>query len=155
MSPPNPIPDPPRARLAPLVLATMASQALLVVLSPAIVAIGADLSAPVEAVGQARSITAVVAIGASAAIAARIDVFGVPRMLALGAALAVGASAAIAAAPTLPVFLAAHAIVGVAFALLLSAAFAGVAAFPLERRAWAIGRVVGANALAWIAVNPL
>src|SRR5215210_2936707 len=102
MSTPNPTPEPRRARLAPLVLATMASQALLVVLSPAIVAIGADLSAPVEAVGQARSITAVVAIGASAVIAARIDAIGVPRVLALGGALAAGACAVIAGAPTLP-----------------------------------------------------
>ena len=30
---------------------------------------------------------------------------------------------------------------------------AGVAAFPPERRAWAIGYVAGANALAWIVIN--
>jgi hypothetical protein len=42
-------------RLAPLALATMASQALLVVLGPIMVAVGADLGASVGAIGQARS----------------------------------------------------------------------------------------------------
>lgn len=144
-----------RARLAPLVLATMASQALLVVLSPTIVAIGRDLEASVGAVGQARSITAGVAIVTSVAITSRIDALGVARLLSLGAAGAITACVAVAASPTLAVFLAAHALVGVGFACLLSAGFAGVAAFSAERRAWAIGYVAGANALAWITVNPL
>lgn len=147
--------SPQRARLAPLVLATMASQALLVVLSPTIVAIGSDLGAPVGAVGQARSVTAGVAILSSVAITPRIDALGVPRLLGLGAALAIGACGAVAASPTLAVFLAAHALVGLAFACLLSGGFAGVAAFTAERRGWAIGYVAGANALAWIVVNPV
>ena len=142
-------------RLAPLVLATMASQALLVVLSPTIVAIGDDLGASVGAVGQARSITAGVAIVASIAIAGRIDALGVPRLLGLGAALAIIACAAVALSRTLAVFLGAHVLVGLAFACLVSAGFAGVAAFSPDRRAWAIGYVAGANALAWIVVNPI
>src|SRR5690242_3276997 len=136
-----------RARLAPLMLATMASQALLVVLAPTIVEIGADLDASVSAAGQARSITAAAAIAASAVVASRIDAVGVSRLLALGAALALAACAAVAAAPTLAAFLLAHVLVGVALACLLSAGFAGVAAFRPERRAWAIGYVAGANAL--------
>ena len=146
---------PQRARLAPLVLATMASQALLVVLSPTIVAIGRDLGASVGAVGQARSITAAVAIATSLAITPRFDALGVSRLLGLGAAVAITACVAVAASPTLAAFLAAHALVGLGFACLLSAGFAGVAAFAEERRAWAIGYVAGANALAWIVVNPL
>ena len=89
------------------------------------------------------------------AITPRIDAVGVPRLLGLGAALAVAACGAVAASPTLAVFLAAHAFVGLGFACLLSAGFAGVAAFSQERRAWAIGYVAGANALAWIVVNPV
>jgi predicted MFS family arabinose efflux permease len=73
----------------------------------------------------------------------------------LGAGLAIAACAAVAVAPILPLFLAAHVLVGLAFAALLSAGFAGVAAFPAERRAWAVGYVAGANALAWIVVSPL
>jgi predicted MFS family arabinose efflux permease len=64
-------------------------------------------------------------------------------------------SGVVAASPGIALFLAAHVPVGVAFALLLSAGFAGVAAFPHERRSWAVGYVAGANALAWIVVNPI
>ena len=124
----------------------MASQALLVALSPTIVAIGRDLGASVGAVGQARSVAAAVAILASLAIFGRIDALGVRRLLGVGSALAIVACAAVGLAPTLALFLAAHLLVGLAFACLLSAGFSGVAAFPPERRPWAIGYVVGANA---------
>jgi MFS transporter, YNFM family, putative membrane transport protein len=144
-----------RARLVPLMLATMASQALLVVLGPTIVAIGADLGASVSAVGQARAITAVIAIAASVVIARRIDTLAVSRLLSLGAVLAIAGSAAVAAAPTLPAFLVAHVLVGIALACLLTTGFAGAAAFAQERRAWALGYVAGANALAWIVVTPI
>jgi predicted MFS family arabinose efflux permease len=142
------------APLVPLVLATMASQALLVVLSPTIVAIGDDLGASVSAVGQARSITAVVAVLSSVFITARIGAIGVPRLLAIGSALALVACGLVASAPSIWTFLAAHAVVGVAFACLLSGGFAGVASFPADDRAWVAGWVVGANSLAWIVVNP-
>src|SRR3954467_11507555 len=102
-----------RALLLPLVLAAMASQALLVVLSPTIVAIGDDLNASVSAVGQARSLTAVVAILASVVITPRIGAVGVPRLLGLGSAVAVAGCAAVAAAVDLSTFLAAHVLVGV------------------------------------------
>jgi predicted MFS family arabinose efflux permease len=136
-------------------LATMASQALIVVLAPTVVAIGAELGASVGAIGQARSITALSAIAASAAIARRIDTTPVSRLIRLGAVLGIVASAAIAAAPSLAAFLLAHVLVGIAVACLLSAGFAGVTVFPSRRRAWAIGYVAGANALAWIAVTPI
>ena len=142
------------ALLIPLALATMASQALLVVLSPTIVAIGADLGASVSAVGQARSVTAVVAILSSIVIAGRIGEIGVRRLLVVGSGLALVACGLVASAPSLWTFLAAHVVVGVAFACLLSGGFAGVAAFPAEDRAWAIGYVAAANSLAWIVVNP-
>jgi MFS transporter, YNFM family, putative membrane transport protein len=144
-----------RARLAPLMLATMASQALLVVLAPTIVAIARDLGASVGTVGQARTVTAGIAILASAVIARRIDAVAISRLLALGSALAIVGCGTIATAPTLVVFLLAHVLVGIAVACLLSAGFAGVAAFPPERRAGAIGYVTGANALAWIVVTPI
>jgi predicted MFS family arabinose efflux permease len=142
-------------RLAPLALATMASQALLVVLGPIMVAVGADLGASVGAIGQARSVTAVVAIAVSASIATRVDRLGVSRLVVVGGALAVAGCAAIASAPALAAFLLAHVLVGIAVACLLSAGFAGTAGFAPERRAWAIGCVAGANALAWIVVAPV
>lgn len=143
------------ARLAPLVLATTASQALLVVLAPTIVAVGSDLRASVGAVGQARSISSGVAIVVSIALAARIDATALSRLLAVGAASAIGGCAAVAAAPTLASFLLAHVLVGIAVACLLSGSFAGLAAFPPDRRAWAVGYVAGSGALAWIVVAPI
>ena len=144
----------PRVRLAPLLLATGASQALLVVLGPTLSSVAREFGTSAGTAGEARSISALAAIVASLVITARIDSFGVPRMLRLGAVLAVISSAAVAAAPSLPAFLVAHSLVGVAFACLASAGFAGVAAFPPQRRPWALGFIAGANGLAWVLVNP-
>lgn len=132
----------------------MASQALLVVLAPTITAIGDDFDTSVAAVGQARSVTAAVAIATSLFIAARIGVLGVRRLIVVGASLELLACAAVGLAPNLWLFLGAHVLVALAFACLLSAAFAGVVAFPPEERAWAVGYVAGANALTWVVVNP-
>ena len=142
-------------KLAPLVLATMASQALLVALSPTIVAIGRDLGASVGAVGQARSVAAGVAIMASLAIVGASMRWAFAASWASGPRWRLSRARPSALAPTLALFLAAHLLVGLAFACLLSAGFAGVAAFPPERRPWAIGYVAGANAVAWIVVNPI
>ena len=61
-----------------------------------------------------------------------------------------------AAAPSLPVFLAAHVLTGVGVACLLSAGFAGVGAwFPDGEMARAMGFVVGAQSIAWIVGNPI
>lgn len=142
-------------RVAPLVLATMASQALLVVLAPTIVAIAEEFGTSVGAAGQARSITAAVATAVALAIIPRADAVGVRPLLAGGSVLGIAGCAAVAAAPSLPVFLSAHVLIGLGFAALLSGGFAGVAAFPADRRAWAIGHVAAANGLAWIVANPL
>src|SRR6476660_6728053 len=85
----------PGPTLAPLVLATMASQALLVALSPMVVAVGKDLGASVGTVGQARSVAAGVAIIASLTSIRRVDALGVRRLVGAGSALAVVAGAAI------------------------------------------------------------
>src|SRR5262245_1420055 len=133
----------------------MASQTLLVVLTPMIVAVAADLGTSVGAVGQARSVTAVLAVIASAAIAGRIDGMGVSRRVTIGGALAGTGCVAVAGAPTLAAFLLAHVLVGLALACLLSAGFAGTAGFAPQWRPWAIGWVAGANALAWVVVTPV
>ena len=142
-------------RLLPLVLSTMASQALLVVLAPTIVEAGREFGASVGAVGQARSALAGAAIASSLLVAPFLDRLGVRPLLLWGALIAIAGSVGAALSPSLTAFLSVHALIGVGFACLLSAGFAGVAAFPGEDRAWAMGHVVGANALAWIVVNPL
>jgi predicted MFS family arabinose efflux permease len=146
-----------RARLLmPLVLATIATQAALFTLVPLVVAIGDDLDASVSAVGQARTILSVTAVLASLAVGPAVDRIGVRPLVLLGAALGVAGCAAAAAAPSLPVFFAAQVPLGGAVACLLTAGFAGVAAYFDERDGpWAMGYVVGAQSIAWIVGNPL
>lgn len=140
--------------LAPLVLATMASQAMIVVLSPTIVTTAADLGASVPAIGQARSITAIVSVVASVVISVWASRLSIRGGLATGAGLALVAGALVATATSVPVFLASHVVVGIAQALLISGGFAGVAAFTGSGRDRATGYVASAQALAWVVVNP-
>lgn len=140
--------------LAPLVLATMASQAMIVVLSPTIVTTAADLGGSVPAIGQARSITAIVSVVASVVISVWASRLSIRAGLASGAGLALVAGALVATATSVPVFLASHVVVGIAQALLISGGFAGVAAFTGIGRDRATGYVASAQALAWVVVNP-
>ena len=126
------------------------------VLAPLVVAIGEDLGASVSAVGLARAVLAAVAVAVSLAVGPLIDRIGVAPLLQAGGALALAGAALTAAAPSLGLFYAASAVSGAGVACLLSAGFAGVPAyFGEERTAWAIGWVVGAQSIAWIAGNPL
>jgi predicted MFS family arabinose efflux permease len=147
----------PNARLlVPLVLATIATQSILFTLVPLVVAIGDDLGASVSAVGQARSILSITAVAVSLAVGPSIDRRGVRPLVLWGGALGVAGAAATAAAPALALFFAAQVLLGAAVACLLSAGFAGVAAyFPDTDAPWAMGYVVGAQSIAWIAGNPL
>lgn len=148
---------PSRARsLVPLVLATTATQASIVVLAPLVVEIGRDLGASVSAIGLARAVLSGVAVGVSLAIGPLIDRIGVRPLIVRGAAIAFTGAVLTAAAPSLPFFYAAHAVTGAGVACLLSAGFAGVASLFHDRdAAWAMGYVVGAQSVAWIAGNPI
>jgi predicted MFS family arabinose efflux permease len=138
------------------VVAAVATQSAIVVLAPLVVEIGESFDASVSAVGIARSVLAGAAVAVSLGIGPLIDRVGVRPLLVWGAALAAAGAGLTAAAPTLGFFYAAHAVSGAGVACLLSAAFAGVAAFfPREDAAWALGYVVGTQAIAWIAGNPI
>jgi len=145
-----------RRRLIPLVLATTATQASIVVLAPIIVAVGHDLHQSVSAIGQARTILAGTAALASLRIGRSIDRLGVRPAIVRGASLALAGLAITAAAPSLPAFYAGHVLVGLGVAFLLSAGFAGAGAWFDERDApWALGFVVGSQSIPWILGNPL
>jgi predicted MFS family arabinose efflux permease len=145
-----------RRRLLPLVLATTATQASIVVLAPLLVEIGRDFDASLGAVGLARSVLAGSAVAVSLAIGPLIDRSGVGPLIAAGGGLAMTGAGLAAAAPSLMAFYAAHVVTGAGVACMLSAGFAGVAAyFPGARVAWAMGWVVGAQSVAWIAGNPV
>ena len=142
--------------LLPLVLATVATQASIVVLAPLVVEIGREFGASISAIGLARSVLAGVAVAVSLSIGALIDRIGVRPLIAAGGGLAVAGAGLTAAAPSLPAFYAAHAVTGAGVACLLTAGFAGVSAYFEEADApWALGYVVGAQSIAWIAGNPV
>ena len=154
-NPSNPHPSRTR-RLVPLVLATTATQASIVVLAPLVVEIGRDLGASVSAIGLARSVLSGVAVGVSLAIGPLIDRIGVRPLIVRGAGIVFAGALLTAAAPSLPFFYAAHAVTGAGVACLLSAGFAGVASLFEDRdAAWAMGYVVGAQSVAWIVGNPV
>ena len=145
-----------RRPLIPLVLATTATQASIVVLAPIIVAVGEDLDRSVSAVGQARTLLAGTAALASLRIGRSIDRVGVRPAIVRGALLALAGLAVTAASPSLLVFYAGHELVGLGVAFLLAAGFAGVGAWYDERdAAWAMGFVVGSQSVAWIVGNPV
>ena len=62
-----------RRLLLPLVLATLATQASIVVLAPIVVEVADDFGASVSAVGIARSVMAATAVAASLSAAMMID----------------------------------------------------------------------------------
>ncbi|HKP89541.1 MAG TPA: MFS transporter [Thermoleophilaceae bacterium] len=145
-----------RRRLVPLVLATTATQASIVVLAPIIVEVGRDLHQSVSAVGQARTILSGVAALASLRVGRWIDRMGVRPAILRGGLLALAGLAATAAAPSLGVLYAGSAVIGLGVAFLLSGGFAGAGAWFSEGDApWALGFVVGSQSVAWILGNPL
>ena len=142
--------------LIPLVLGTLAAQASIMVLAPIMVEIGRDLDASVSAVGQARTVMAAVAAGASLRVGPMIDRVGVRPILTWGAVLAVAGHAITSAANGLPVFYVGHVFIGLGVACLLSAGFAGAGAWFDEVDApWALGYVIGSQSIAWIVGNPI
>jgi len=139
-----------------LLFATIATQASIVVLAPIVVDVGRDFGASLGEVGVARSVLAASAVAISLAAGVLIDRVGVRPLIIAGSLLAIAGAGLTAAAPSLLAFYAAHAVTGAAVACMLSAGFAGVAAFfPTERMPWAMGWVVGSQSVAWIAGNPI
>ena len=145
-----------RRRLLPLVLATAATQASIVVLAPLLVEIGREFDASLGEVGLARSVLAATAVAVSLAIGPLIDRAGVGPLIAAGGALAMLGAGLSAAAPSLPWFYFASLVAGAGVACTLSAGFAGVATyFSGARVEWAMGWVVGSQAAAWIVGTPV
>ncbi len=98
--------------LLPLVLATTATQASIVVLAPLVVEIGREFDASLGSIGLARSVLAATAVAVSLAIGPLIDRLGVGPLIVAGALLAMAGAGLAAAAPSLPVFYATQVITG-------------------------------------------
>ncbi|MFB9732779.1 MFS transporter [Ornithinimicrobium kibberense] len=141
--------------LAPLALAGMASQSLLLVLAPSMAAVADDLGVGVPAVGQARTVTAAVALAGALVLLVQVSSLGVRRVAVAGSLLAVASGAAVATAPSYPAYLLAHVLVGLAVAALVTVSFAGIATFAGADRSWAAGWVTAATGSSWIFGNPV
>ncbi|HEX8744175.1 MAG TPA: MFS transporter [Thermoleophilaceae bacterium] len=145
-----------RRSLIPLVLATLAAQASIMVLAPIMVEIGRNLDASVSAVGQARTVMAAVAAAASLRVGPLVDRIGVRPVLTWGAVFAATGHVVTSMAGGLAVFYAGHVFIGLGVACLLSAGFAGAGAwFDEEDAPWALGYVVASQSIAWIVGNPI
>lgn len=143
------------ALLVPLALAAAASQSLLVVMTPSMVAVARDLDVGIAAVGQARTLTAAVAFVGALVLLTWVSVLGVRRTAVAGAVLSVASGVAVAVAPGYLAYLLAHLLVGLAVAALLTAGFAGLAAFQGADRSWAAGWVSAAAGSSWVVGNPV
>lgn len=144
-----------RVLIAPLMLAALTWQALVVVLTPSIAAVGRDFGVSVSVVGQARTISAAVALATALILIVFVSTLGVRRIAEGGAIAAVIGSLAVATAPGLVPYLAAHVVMGLAQAALLTAAFTGLACFTGRARTWGAGWVTAAAGTAWVIGNPI
>ncbi|NBE85402.1 MFS transporter [Micromonospora sp. NEAU-HG-1] len=127
----------------------------MVVLAPSMARVARDFHTTVGVVSQARTATAVSAIAASVALFPLIARWNLRHLTWLGAAVAVASGVATATAVSMPMFIGAHLLAGVAVALLLSCSFAGAALGAGRQAARALGLVAGANSLGWVFFNPL
>jgi EmrB/QacA subfamily drug resistance transporter len=118
------------------------------VVSTALDQIAKDFSAPVEALGwtvNAYTLTFAVLLMTASVIG---DRYGRRRTFVVGLLVFTGASAACAIAPNIEWLIAARALQGVGAAFLMPLALAQVtAAFPPERRSWALGVYSSVTAL--------
>ena len=144
-----------RAQRWVLALASIASLMVALdtlVVSTALTTIRLDLGASIEQLEwtvNAYNLSLAVLLLPAAAVG---DRFGRRRMFTVGLALFVAASAAAALAPDAGSLIAARAVQGAGGALVITLALALVsAAFPAERRGWAIGILEGITGLAVVA----
>jgi predicted MFS family arabinose efflux permease len=146
-----------RRSIVPLAVATLSTQASIVVLAPIIVQVADSLGASVSAAGQARAVLAGTAAIGSLVVGSLIDRIGVRPLLVAGSLLSVAGAAMTAAAPSMTIFYLVQVPTGLGVACMLSGGFAGVASYfeGGADRAWAMGHVVGTQSLAWIIGNPI
>lgn len=142
--------------LIPLTLATIASQSSMASVTPLFVEIAKQFDVSVGTTGQVRAVSAAFAVGTALLVGGWIHKHGPRPVLVAGGIFATVGAIASGLAPSFLALAGAQAIVGIGVCLLLSSGFAGAGHFfGPHSRDWAIGWIVGLQALAWIVGIPL
>lgn len=151
-------PAPARARHTGIVLfgCLFAAQSSLVVLSPILSRVAADLGVSTATAGQLRAISGVVAGAVAVGMVVAGSRYGLREVLAAGLGLLTVGTLTSASAPGFAVLAAAQVIVGVGLALVLSAGLAAAAAWaPAEQRSQVLSWALIGQPAAWIVGMPL
>lgn len=139
-----------------LFLALFAAQAAVIVLSPVLGAVAADLDVSTATAGQLRTVSGLAAAATALSIPHASRRLGLRSILLWGAALTSVGSLASAGAPTFAALAAAQVAVGVGIAALVSAATAAAAAWaPEDQRARVLSWALIGQPAAWIVGMPL
>ena len=159
--PPPTIPRSPEAsRRSPvpaLFMAMFAAQASLVVITPALPTMSADLGVSTATGGLLRSVSGVAAGVTALAMGHLARRFGLRDLLAVGLAGLGSGSVAGSAAPTFPVLLVAQILVGVSLAVVLAAGIAAAAEWATEdrTRSTVLSWTLAGQPAAWVAGLPV
>jgi predicted MFS family arabinose efflux permease len=141
---------------ATLSLVLFANQCATLILSPILVDVARDFDVSTATAGQLRAISGGVAAATALTVGPLAGRVGLKRLLMSALALLAAASGLSAAAPTFAVLAVGQALLGVAFAVLLSGAVAGAIAWIApERRADALSLTFSGQAAAWLVGMPI
>jgi len=147
---------PERSGVGPvLFLCLFASQAGLIALSPVLVQVARDLGVSTATAGQLRTISGVAAGATALALGRAAGRVGLRKLL-LGGILLLGCSSlASAAAPSFAVLALAQILIGIAVAVLVTAATTAAAEWaPVEHRTRVLSWALNGQAAAWIVGMP-
>ena len=140
----------------PLFLALFAAQAAVIVLSPVLGVVAADLGVSTATAGQLRTVSGLAAAATALGIPYASRRLGLRSILLWGAGLTAVGSLASAGSPTFTALAVAQVAVGVGIAALVSAATAAAAAWaPEEQRARVLSWALIGQPAAWIVGMPL
>jgi MFS transporter, DHA1 family, inner membrane transport protein len=138
-----------------LFLALFATQAALLVLTPILPALAADLDVSTSTAAQLRAVSGIVAGGVALWLGMRSRPRGLWDLLSVGLALLATGCVASALAPTFAVLVGAQVVVGAALGVVLSSALAAAGQWAPEDEARVLAWALAGQPVAWVVGMPL
>lgn len=138
-----------------LFLVMFAGQASLLVLTPILTDVSADLGVSTSVTAQLRSLTGLVAGGVALWLGVRSKPHGLRDLLAAGLVLISLGAIGSAAAPTFPLLLAGQLSVGVGLGVILPTALAAAGSWAPEQETRMLAWALAGQPLAWVVGMPL